>query len=44
MNSIQITFLGSGDAFIVTHMSPDMLSRLDALPFEYAEDGKTIEI
>lgn len=29
---------------IVTHMSGDMLARLDALPCEYAEDGKTIEI
>ncbi len=29
---------------IVTHMSEDMLGRLDALPCEWAEDGKLIEI
>jgi hypothetical protein len=25
---------------IVTHMSDDMLGRLDSIEFEYAEDGK----
>ena len=29
---------------IVTHMSGDMLSRLDTLTCEYAEDGKVVEI
>jgi ribonuclease BN (tRNA processing enzyme) len=29
---------------VVTHMSDDMLGRLDALQCEYAEDGKLIEI
>jgi phosphoribosyl 1,2-cyclic phosphodiesterase len=27
---------------ILTHMSDDMLRRLDSLKFEYAEDGKEI--
>jgi phosphoribosyl 1,2-cyclic phosphodiesterase len=27
---------------ILTHMSDDMLSRLDSLELEYAEDGKEI--
>jgi ribonuclease BN (tRNA processing enzyme) len=29
---------------IVTHMSEDMLERLDTLPCEWAEDGKLIEV
>jgi len=29
---------------IVTHMSEDMLSRLEELPCDYAEDGKRIEV
>ncbi|MCC7017168.1 MAG: MBL fold metallo-hydrolase [Rhodospirillales bacterium] len=29
---------------ILTHMSPDMLGRLPGLPYETAEDGKTVEI
>jgi len=29
---------------IVTHMSEDMLARLETLPCEYAEDGKIIEL
>jgi len=29
---------------IVTHMGPEMLARLDTLPCEYAEDGKTITL
>lgn len=29
---------------IVTHMSEDMLERLDGLSFEWAEDGKLIEV
>ncbi len=29
---------------IVTHMSEDMLARLEKLPCEYAEDGKLIEL
>ena len=29
---------------ILTHMSDDMLSRLDGLPYETATDGKTVEI
>ncbi len=29
---------------IVTHMSQDMLDRLDNLELEYAEDGKIIEL
>jgi ribonuclease BN (tRNA processing enzyme) len=29
---------------IVTHMSEDMLGRLDSLPCEYAEDGMLIEV
>ncbi|MEE8326847.1 MAG: MBL fold metallo-hydrolase, partial [candidate division NC10 bacterium] len=29
---------------IVTHMSQDMLARLDTLGCEYAEDGKVVEI
>jgi ribonuclease BN (tRNA processing enzyme) len=28
---------------ILTHMSPDMLDRIDSIPHETAEDGKTIE-
>ena len=29
---------------ILTHMSADMLTRLETLPCEYAEDGKVIDI
>jgi ribonuclease BN (tRNA processing enzyme) len=29
---------------ILTHLGPEMLAHLDALPYEYAEDGKTITI
>jgi len=29
---------------IVTHMSEDMLTRLEELPCEFAEDGKLIEV
>lgn len=29
---------------VLTHMNDDMLSRLDGLPFETAEDGKVIEL
>lgn len=29
---------------ILTHMGPDVLARLDALPCEYAEDGKIVEV
>jgi ribonuclease BN (tRNA processing enzyme) len=29
---------------IVTHMSEDMLARLDRLTCEYAEDGKTVQM
>jgi ribonuclease BN (tRNA processing enzyme) len=29
---------------ILTHMSPDMLARVADLPFEAAEDGKTVEV
>jgi ribonuclease BN (tRNA processing enzyme) len=29
---------------IVTHMSEDMLARLEEIPYEYAEDGKLVEV
>jgi ribonuclease BN (tRNA processing enzyme) len=29
---------------ILTHMSPDMLARAGGLPYEAAEDGKTVEV
>jgi len=30
--------------FVITHMSAEMLARLDSLDCEFAEDGKTIEL
>ena len=39
----QVPRIGS-KRFILTHMGPEMLSRLDQLPCDYAEDGKVISL